>query len=231
MHGETGLDGVELPIPTRPLDEGHAVGWIVDTIMASEPDTVTLVATAPLTNIALAVRLEPRIVGRVHEIVLMGGGYHVGNRTPVAEFNVSCDPEAAHVVFNESWPLTMVGLDVTHQALCTHDVQAELAAANSRLAPAVNGLMDFFRSVYQDKQAFPDPPTHDPCAVAYVIDPSLVRTVACPVDVELTGTLTCGMTVADLRAQAPADCTTRVATGLDFDGFWNLVADALRRIG
>ncbi|MDD3485067.1 MAG: nucleoside hydrolase [Atopobiaceae bacterium] len=231
MHGETGLDGVDLPAPSRPLDEGHAATWIVDTIMASEPDSVTLVATAPLTNIALALRLEPRIVGRVHEVVIMGGGCHVGNRTPVAEFNVACDPEAAHIVLDEPWPLTMVGLDVTHQALCTHEVQARLAAANHRLAPAVNGLMDFSRSTYHDRQAFPDPPTHDPCAVAYVIDPSVVRTVACPLDVELAGTLTRGMTVADLRAQAPGGCNTRVGTELDFDGFWGLVADALRRIG
>lgn len=231
IHGETGLDGVTLPQPSRPLDEGHAVQWIIDTVMSHDPGTITLVPTGPLTNIALAARLEPRIVERVKEVVLMGGGYHVGNSTPVAEFNIQCDPEAAHIVFNESWPITMIGLDLTHQALCTREVQAQLSEANPRLAPAVNGLMDFFRMTYQNEEAFPDPPTHDPCAVAYVIDPTLIETRACPIDVELQGALTTGMTVADLRSQAPADCTSRVATKLDVDRFWALIADALQRLG
>lgn len=128
IHGETGLDGVELPVPTRPLDSGHAVNWIIDTIMASEPGTITLVPTGPLTNIAMAARMEPRIVDRVKEVVLMGGGYHVGNWSAVAEFNIKVDPEAAHIVFNEPWKLTMVGLDLTHQALCTPEVQHRIDA-------------------------------------------------------------------------------------------------------
>lgn len=181
IHGETGLDGVELPEPSRPQAEQHAVAWLIETVMSHEPGTVTLVATGPLTNVAVAARMEPRIVGRLKEIVLMGGAYGVGNATPVAEFNILCDPEAAHIVFNERWPLTMIGLDVTHRALCTPDVQRSLGLANPGLADAVNGLMDFFRSTYQDQEAFPDPPTHDPCAVAYVIDPTLVPTRRCPV--------------------------------------------------
>ena len=102
IHGESGLDGVELPVPTRPLEQKHAVNYIVETIMTSEPGTITLVPTGPLTNIAMAVRMEPRIVERVKEVVLMGGGYHVGNWSAVAEFNIKVDPEAAHIVFNET---------------------------------------------------------------------------------------------------------------------------------
>lgn len=124
IHGETGLDGVELPEPSRPLEAGHAVNWIIDTIMSNEPGTITLVPTGPLTNIAMAARMEPRIVERVKEVVLMGGGYHVGNWSAVAEFNIKVDPEAAHIVFNEAWPITMVGLDLTHQALCTPEVRS-----------------------------------------------------------------------------------------------------------
>ena len=231
IHGETGLDGVDLPEPSRPLDDGHAVNWIIDTIMSHEPDTITLVPTGPLTNIALAARIEPRIVERVHQVVLMGGAYHTGNFSPVAEFNVKTDPEAAHIVFNAPWPLVMVGLDLTHQAICTQAVQSKLAAANPRLTPAINGMMNFFRSAYQNEEAFPDPPVHDPCAVAYVIDPSLIETRACPLDVELNGTLTTGMTVADLRAQAPEDCHTRIATHLDTEGFWTLLAEAISNLG
>lgn len=128
IHGETGLDGVELPEPSRPLEAGHAVNWIIDTIMSNEPGTITLVPTGPLTNIAMAARMEPRIVERVKEVVLMGGGYHVGNWSAVAEFNIKVDPEAAHIVFNEAWPITMVGLDLTHQALCTPEVQQRIEA-------------------------------------------------------------------------------------------------------
>ena len=235
IHGETGLDGVELPEPSRPLPEQHAVTWLIETVMSHEAGAITVVATGPLTNIAVAARMEPRIVGRIKEIVLMGGAYGVGNATPVAEFNILCDPEAAHIVFNETWPLTMIGLDVTHQALCTSEVQKTISSASPKLADAVNGLMDFFRSTYQDQEALPDPPTHDPCAVAYVIDPALIPTRRCPIDVELRGELTYGMTVADMRALAESpdvggSCTSQVGVGLDVGRFWALVADALARL-
>ena len=233
VHGETGLDGVTLPKPTRPLDEGHAVNWIIDTIMSHEPGTITLVPTGPLTNIAMAVRMEPRIVSRVKEVVLMGGGYHVGNWSAVAEFNIKTDPEAAHVVFNEAWPITMVGLDLTHQALCTPEAQAKIAAVGPPLAAFASGLMDFFRKAYQNNQDFIDPPVHDPCTIAYLIDHSVVKTRRCPLDVEIKGDLTLGMTVADLRGPEPSaeECHTQVATKLDFDKFWDLIVDALKRIG
>ncbi|MFU0558909.1 nucleoside hydrolase [Gardnerella vaginalis] len=232
VHGETGLDGVTLPKPTRPLDEGHAVNWIVSTIMNSEPGTITLVPTGPLTNIAMAVRMEPRIVSRVKEVVLMGGGYHVGNWSAVAEFNIKTDPEAAHVVFNEDWPITMVGLDLTHQALCTPQVQAKIDAIGTPLSAFASGLMDFFRKAYQNNQDFIDPPVHDPCTVAYLIDHSVVQTRRCPLDVEIKGDLTLGMTVADLRGPEPSasECHTQVATKLDFNKFWDLIIDALKRI-
>lgn len=233
VHGETGLDGAKLPKPTRPLDEGHAVNWIINTIMNHDPGTITLVPTGPLTNIAMAVRMEPRIVSRVKEVVLMGGGYHVGNCSAVAEFNIKTDPEAAHVVFNENWPITMIGLDLTHQALCTCEVQQKIDAVNTPISEFASNLMDFFRKAYQNNQDFVDPPVHDPCAIAYLIDGNVVNTRRCPLDVEISGKLTLGMTVADLRGPEPsaAECHTQVATKLDFDKFWDLIVDALRRIG
>src|SRR4051812_32844446 len=128
IHGESGLDGPVLPEPAIELDERPAAQFLIDTIMASEPGEITLVATGALTNLALAVRLEPRIVDRVREVVLMGGGAHVGNWSPVAEFNIVIDPEAASIVFNEAWTVTMVGLDLTHQALATPEVIAAIQA-------------------------------------------------------------------------------------------------------
>lgn len=231
IHGESGMDGPEQPTPTIQLDPRHAVDLIIDTIMAHETGTVTLVPTAGLTNIAMAARKEPRIVERVKEVVLMGGGYHEGNWSAVAEFNIKIDPEAAHIVFNEKWPVVMVGLDLTHQALATPDVVAAIEAVGTKPAKFVMELMDFFAKAYKDAQGFDYPPVHDPCAVAYVIDPSVMTTQKVPVDIELTGTLTLGMTVADFRAPAPADCNTSVAVKLDHAKFWNMVTDALVRIG
>ena len=233
IHGDTGMEihKYELPEPTKLVEGTHAVDFIIDTIMNNEPGTVALVPTGPLTNIALAVRKEPRIAERVKEVVLMGGGYHVGNWTAVAEFNIKIDPEAAHIVFNEKWPLTMVGLDLTHQALATPEIEAKFNELGTDVADFVVALFDAFRKNYQDAQGFDNPPVHDPCAVAYLVDPTVFTTRKAPLDVELYGALTTGMTVADFRAPAPADCTTQVAVDLDFDKFWNMVIDAVKRIG
>ncbi|MBP6122361.1 MULTISPECIES: uridine-preferring nucleoside hydrolase UriH [Providencia] len=231
IHGESGLDGPELPKPTLALDKRHAVSLIIDTIMSHPPKTITLVPTGALTNIALAARLEPRIVERVKEVVLMGGGYHVGNWSPVAEFNIKIDPEAAHIVFNEKWPLTMVGLDLTHQALATPEVVAKIADIGTQCSQFVVELLDFFGKMYKQAQGFDSPPVHDPCAVAYVIDSSVMTTQKVPVDIELSGALTLGMTVADFRHPAPEDCHTQVAMKLDHDKFWLLVINALKNIG
>lgn len=231
IHGESGLDGPELPKPTLALDKRHAVSLIIDTIMSHPPKTITLVPTGALTNIALAARLEPRIVERVKDVVLMGGGYHVGNWSPVAEFNIKIDPEAAHIVFNEKWQLTMVGLDLTHQALATPEVVAKIADIGTQCSQFVVELLDFFGKMYKQAQGFDSPPVHDPCAVAYVIDSSVMTTQKVPVDIELSGALTLGMTVADFRHLAPEDCHTQVAMKLDHDKFWLLVINALKNIG
>jgi len=231
IHGESGLDGPVLPEPTIELDPRHAVDFIIDTIMSSAPGEITLVPTGALTNIALAVRKEPRIASRVKQVVLMGGGVNVGNWSATSEFNIVIDPEAAHIVFNEPWPLTMVGLDLTHEALATPAVAAAIAAVDTGPARFVGELLEFFGHTYRDQQGFEHPPVHDPCAVAFVIDPTVMDVVRVPLDVELAGTLTLGMTVADFRAPAPDDCTTQVARNLDHPKFWALIVDALERIG
>jgi purine nucleosidase len=141
------------------------------------------------------------------------------------------DPEAAHIVFNEGWKLTMVGLDLTHQALATPDVVASIAAIGTTPARFVVELLEFFAQTYLESQGYEHPPVHDPCAVALVIDPSVMEVVRVPLDIELTGTLTVGMTVADFRAPAPDSCTTFAATKLDRPKFWALIVDALERIG
>ncbi|GAB48195.1 uridine-preferring nucleoside hydrolase UriH [Mobilicoccus pelagius] len=230
VHGESGLGGVDTPESTIELDTRHAVEVIVDTVMCEEPGTVTLVPVGPLTNIALAVRREPRIVERVAEVVLMGGAIRVGNQSPVAEFNIACDPEAAQIVFSAGWRVTMVGLDLTHQAQATEEVFARIAEVGGPVADLTLGMLSFYRDSYRSSGRLDHPPLHDPCAVAYAVDPDVMTTRRAPISVELTGTLTRGMTVADLRLPADESCPTQVAEQLDVDRFWNLVLDALHRV-
>ncbi|MFZ7307174.1 nucleoside hydrolase [Avibacterium avium] len=229
IHGESGLDGPILPQPSLSFHHLHAVQLIIDLIMSHPAKTITLVPTGGLTNIALAARLEPRIIERVKEVVLMGGGYHTGNWSAVAEFNIKIDPEAAHIVFSAGWPVTMVGLDLTHQALATPDIIERIAQIGTKPAQFVVELLEFFGKMYKQAQGFDAPPVHDPCAVAYVINPNLIETQKVPVHIELTGTHTLGMTVADFR-YPPKPCNTQVATKLDREGFWELVIDAIRRL-
>lgn len=230
FHGDTGLDGVDLSGPLPSPASGHAVNFLIDTILQSPPRTITLVATAPLTNLALACRLEPNIVPRIREVVLMGGAADIGNSTAVAEFNVYSDPEAASIVFGEPWPLTMIGLDLTHQALFTETVQRRVAALDTDLSRFVLGILSFFRSAYRNV-GFPDPPIHDACAVAYVADPALIHTIAAPISVECAGGITRGMTLVDRRRGANPATHARYATTLDFEGFWREMLAAIEVAG
>lgn len=231
VHGESGLDGPKLPEPILSLDKRHAIDLIIDLVMAREPGTVTLVATGPLTNIALAVRKEPLLVNRVKEVVIMGGAINGGNWSPVAEFNIVVDPEAAQVVFNAGWKVTMVGLDVTHRALATEEVKARIAAVGTKPATFVIELLDFFGETYLRTQGFTAPPVHDVCAIARVIDPTMISAVQAPIAIETQGLFTTGQTVVDLRMPAPKDCKTWAANDIDTTRFWDLVIDALVRIG
>lgn len=227
IHGESGLDGPVLPAAQIELDPRHAATLIIDEIMANEPGTITLVPTGPLTNIALAMKLEPRIVGRVKRVILMGGSYTRGNTTPAAEFNIIADPEAAAAVFAADWPVTMVGLDLTHQATADADVVARIAAIDSPLSAFVVEILAFFGSTYREVQGFDAPPVHDLCCVAKLVDPAVFETVDAFVGVELTGTWTTGMTVTDFTGLLGEKANTQVATTLDKELLWNMTIDAI----
>lgn len=225
MHGGSGLDGVTLPEASVRLDPRHAVDLVIELVMSHGPREITLVPMGPLTNIALAVRREPRIVQRVREVVLMGGGAWTGNMSAAAEFNIDFDPEAADVVFSAGWPVTMVGLDVTHQALATAEVRERFASTAGPRARLVSEALTSIAHSYEG-YGFPDPPIHDPVAVAAVIAPELFAFERAPIVIELTGTHTRGMTVVDRRPWVSREVPTRLAVTLDRDGFWGLVADA-----
>ncbi len=223
VHGTSGLDGHQWEDPTVPLAPTHAVDLIVELAMAGD---VTLVPVGPLTNLAMALRREPRLADRVQEVVLMGGSFTRGNRTPAAEFNILVDPEAAAIVFEAGWPLTMVGLDLTHQALATPEVVARIRGLGTPLARTVVDLLEFYGA--RTPAGLAGAPVHDPCAVARVVRPELVECLPAFVAVETHGRWTSGMTVVDFRAERP---NAQVATRLDVDGFWDLMVGAIERIG
>ncbi len=227
IHGDSGLDGPVLPPASREVDPRHAVDLIIDEVMEAESGTITLVPVGPLTNIALAMRKEPRIVERVKEVVLMGGAYTRGNRTPAAEFNIIVDPEAAQAVFSGDWKVTMVGLDLTHQALATPDVVERIRAIDSPLSEFVVDMLAFFGAAYLEHQGFEHPAVHDLVCVAKVADPLVFTTREAFVAVELTGTWTTGMTVTDFTDLLGQKHNTHVAMELDKDRLWDMTIDAI----
>lgn len=230
IHGDSGLDGPVLPTPTVDLDPRHAVEFIIDTVMDHPAGTIDLVPVGPLTNIALAMRREPAVVERVRSVVLMGGAFTRGNTTPAAEFNIHADPEAAAAVLAGAWPVTMVPLDLTHQARATDEVEAAIAGIGGDLSDFVIDMFGFFRAAYQRRLGFADPPVHDPVAVAGLVDPDVFTTRRAFVTVELRGEWTRGMTVTDFGDVLGRPHNTSVGIDLDRTRFWDLVIDAMRRL-
>ena len=223
VHGETGLGGAVLPDPGREPEPGHAVDFITRTI-ADRPGEITLVATGPLTNIALAVKREPRITEWVKSFVIMGGSAGRGNVTPAAEYNIWADPEAASIVFGAGWTVNMIGLDVTLLARATPDIQQRMASlgelGSQLLLPAIS---QYFSSAEGDY-----PAVHDVCAMVYVAEPSLFGMRPAHVAVETTGRWTSGMTVTEFSAP---EVNASVAMDLDAQGFWDLTLDTYARVG
>ena len=229
VHGESGLDGPSWGEPTVPLADGHAVDFLVSTLMSTD-EPITLVPVGPLTNIATALAREPRIVEHTREVVLMGGSYTRGNKSPAGEFNILADPEAAAMVFQAGWPLTMVGLDLTHQALAYPSIVADIAAIGTPLSATVVEILTFFGSTYRHVEGFTAPPIHDACAVARVASPGLVAVADAFVAVETKGEWSAGMTVTDFNGLLGQPVNAQVATKLDADGFWALMIAALRAL-
>ncbi|MFB9556697.1 nucleoside hydrolase [Streptomyces roseoviridis] len=232
IHGGSGLDGPGFGEgePDVPQDPRDALTLIRDTLLA-HPSPVTLVPTGPLTNVAAFLLAHPGLAARIERIVLMGGSTGRGNTTPAAEFNILCDPEAADIVLGSGLPVTMFGLDVTHQARATPEVVARIAALGTPLSRLCVELLTYFASTYREVYGLDAPPLHDPLTVAHLIDPSLVRLVRAAVRVELRGTYTRGATVVDLDGVTGLPAETEVGVELDADGFWDLIVEAVRVLG
>lgn len=230
VHGESGLDGPVWPEPTVALSTEHAVDFIVRVLMESDGD-ITLVPIGPLTNIALALRKEPKIVDKTREVVLMGGSTDRGNYTPAAEFNIFVDAEAAAAVFSAPWPVTMVGLNLTRQAGASPEVVEKIKGLGTLLSQTVIELLQFYGGNYKAVEGRPYPPVHDPCAVARVARPELVQVQDAHVVVETRGEWTYGMTVTDLTGRLGHPANAKVATDLDVGGFWDEVVKAIAVLG
>ncbi len=222
VHGETGLDGPELPEPsTRPVGT-QAVDLLAELI---EPGVV-LVPTAPLTNVALMLQQHPDVRNRLEHIVWMGGAIAEGNVTPAAEFNAFVDPEAAAIVFGSGIPITMVGLDVTHRALFTRTHAEQLRGAG-RAGRFVAELSDFFQAFHERSYGFDGSPIHDAMAVAHVIDATLMLTGRANVAVETRSELCDGRTVVDLRGVTGREPNADVGIGVDAERFLELLVSRI----
>ncbi|MFU8897313.1 MAG: nucleoside hydrolase [Roseinatronobacter sp.] len=231
VHGKTGLDGIDLPDPTMPLQDQHSVDFIIETLRTEDAGTVTLCPIGPLTNIATAMERAPDIIPRIQEIVLMGGAYfEVGNITPTAEFNIYVDPEAAKIVFGAGVPLTVMPLDVTHKALTTRARVEAFRALPGRVGPAVASWTDFFERYDKEKYGSEGAPLHDPCTIAYLIQPELFSGRHINVEIETGSELTLGMTVADWWRVTKRPANAQFIGDLDADGFFALLTERLGRL-
>jgi inosine-uridine nucleoside N-ribohydrolase len=230
VHGESGLDGAELPEPRSGPSSTDAVGFIIDTCRRDEG--MWLVPTGPLTNIALALRAAPDLVDRIAGISLMGGGTF-GNRRPVAEFNIWADPEAAAIVFGCGAPVTMAGLDVTHQFIVTRTRIDEVAAMGTPFTDLIGDLFEFFSGNYIARHdGIEGAALHDPLAVMALTHPHLFDGTDRHVAVETTGEHTAGMTVIDRRLISDREAANaHVLEHVDADAAWRVVGDALRSAG
>ena len=231
VHGKTGLDGIDLPDPVMPLQDGHAVDFIIDTLRREPEGSVTLVPIGPLTNIATAFERAPDIIARVAEIVLMGGAYfEVGNITPAAEFNIYVDPEAAAIVFGAGVKLTVMPLDVTHKALTTRARVEAFRALPGKVGPAVASWTDFFERFDKEKYGSEGAPLHDPCTIAWLLKPELFSGRFINVEIETGSELTLGMTVADWWRVTERPANATFIGDIDADGFFTLLTERLVRL-
>ena len=231
VHGEMGLDGPSLSEPTQQPEPQSAVEAMAR-ILADSPEKITLVPTGPLTNIATFLLAYPHLKPKIERISLMGGGAFRGNMTPTAEFNIYVDPEAAAVVFSSGVPITMCGLDVTHKALVFQEDIDRFRAIGNKTGHVVADLMDFFSIFYRRERPELNggAALHDPCAIAWLIDPTMFTSKPCYVAVETTGTLTTGTTVVDFFDIMKQPANADVVYDVDRERYMNLIYEAVQKL-
>lgn len=231
VHGSTGLDGTELAEPTMPLQEMHAVDFIIETLRKEAEGTITLCTLGALTNIAMALEKAPDIAPRVKELVMMGGGFFEGgNITPAAEFNIYVDPDAAEIVFKSGIPIVMMPLDVTHKVLTLKTRVDRIRAIGRPAAVAMAEMLDFFERFDIEKYGSDGGPLHDPTVIAYLLRPHLFSGRDCNVEIETQSELTVGMTVIDWWQVTGRPHSAKVMKDVDDQGFFDLLTERLARL-
>ncbi|PWJ57422.1 pyrimidine-specific ribonucleoside hydrolase [Dyadobacter jejuensis] len=228
VHGETGLDGPELPVPTFEQESTPAAEGIAHILEASS-EPITIVPTGPLTNIALLLSTYPHLKHKIKRISLMGGGIFRGNMTPLAEFNIYADPEAAAIVFESGVPITMCGLDVTHKALVYAEDIARFRAIGNQTGTVAAGLLDFFSKFYRENRTelHGGAALHDPCAIAWLMDPEMFQSKSCYVRVETQGAYTTGATVVDFYRVLAQKPNVEVVYDLNRERYIDLLATSI----
>jgi purine nucleosidase len=229
IHGSTGLEGVVLPEPTMALQAQHAVAFLMEqctTAMAP----ITIAALGPLTNLAVALIQCPAMAKGIDQVVIMGGALGFGNITPAAEFNFYVDPHAAKVVVDAGLPLTILGLDVTHQVVTTAERLAALEALGTPLGQTVAALLRHYGQDDVDRHDLAGPPLHDPCVIAYLLCPDLFTGRPMHVDIETEGTLCLGRTVANARPTEAVPANAMVIETADAEGVYALLTERLGKL-
>ncbi|GAA3572641.1 nucleoside hydrolase [Amycolatopsis ultiminotia] len=226
IHGANALGGPELPTPTVPLDERSAIELISD-ILENAAEPVTLIPTGPLTNIAMLLQQRADLRGKIKEIIWMGGSTGRGNVGAYPEFNAWVDPEAADLVFGSGLPVTMVGLNISHQALITKEVLESIGAIGNETSAFGVELLRFFCSTYEAVEGMPEGPLHDPITVAIAIDRAVATVQRSHVDVETKGEFTAGATAVDLHDMLGKEPNADIAITLDVPKFWQLIREAV----
>ncbi len=231
VHGPSGLDGPDLPDPQIKLQAQHGVDFIIETLRREEPGTVTLCTLGPLTNIAMALIKAPDIGSRIQQIVMMAGAYfEVGNITPTAEFNVYVDPEAAETVLTAGIPITMIPLDVTHGVLSYPPRLKAFRDIGNRTGKAVSEMLSFSERFDLEKYGNKGAPLHDPCVIAYLLQPDLFQGRQINVTIETASELTRGMTVADYWRVTDRPKNVNYLRSADDEGFYALLTERLARL-
>ena len=226
VHGATGLQGADLPDPLHIGPSQHAVDFLISRLL-NAPEPITIAALGPLTNIAIALVQRPEVARNIRQLVVMGGARGDGNITPAAEFNIYVDPHAAHIVFTAEIPTVLIPLDTTHQVLTTPERLARIRAIGNPVAAAAAGMLAFYGQSDRERYDLPDGPLHDPCVIAYLLQPDLFTAKQVPVAVELTGEHTVGRTVIDWHSKAPS--TIQVVDTVNAEGFYELLCSSLAR--
>ena len=226
VHGKSGLDGPVFEPLTRRPERKHAVNFLIETFMKSDGD-ITLVPVGPLTNVAMAIRLYPKIVNKIQRIVLMGGSVGVGNWSPAAEFNIFADPEAAHIVFNSGVPITMMGLNLTNTALADINIIERMEAIGNKAGKLFGDIMRFTLNS-QSVVGMGAGPVHDVTAVTYLVAPEIYKTTDAYVEVDISHGPSYGRTICDLNNRWKKEPNATIGMSLDLPAFWDIVENTLR---